>query len=705
MNNIISKLNILDLRFQANRKTIVSLVAFILIAGTLLSVALPFNVFAQAPRFNIFTPYTHTQAYNRDYYLLDMRNETKNTSWNDPISADAGDVLMFSVYYHNGVNYTTANNTRMRVSIPSTTGTQIVSTAYLWADNAENATASNPLTETGTVNLSSSQKLEYITGSAKWYPNQADWRYNSPTAFPSGQSGDEIVGSGVNIGNIEGCWEFSGYVNFRVRVASGGTQNQDIAIEKTVRNLSEGQNYWSESINARPNQRVAFQIILRATGNASANNVYLRDALPDRTSYSSGSTKIDGSSANDNITSSSGLYIGSISAGSSKTITIEATIHSDSSFSSGSTYLTNYAYVWADNISQKNDTAQIIVNRDGPTTTYPDLLIYKTVRNISRGEYNWQETTNANSGDKVAFSLRVESIGNSPAYNVIISDTLPSGLSYVSGSARVEGSYSSDGITSGGINIGSLNQYQSKTITFEANVNSDSYLSYGQNTLTNYGYVRADNISQRSDTAQVVVNRQTTPTQTTWTLRKTVYNSTNPNGTDTDNNAKPGDTLRYTFTYYNSGNTTINNARIIDTLPSNVSFINTENNGSFDSANRQIIWNVGSINADGGRSGSVSYNVRVDNISGSATITNSGSARSDNAGEITSNEVRTYVSQQPAPTPAPVVYATTGSDDFSGTGALAAGITALAIFALYLIRKNFAWFTNLRLNATLWQLK
>jgi uncharacterized repeat protein (TIGR01451 family) len=630
-----------------------------------------------------------------------MRNETKNTSWNDPISADAGDVLMFSVYYHNGVNYTTANNTRMRVSIPSNTGTQIVSTAYLWADNAENATASNPLTETGTVNLSSSQKLEYITGSAKWYPNQADWRYNSPTAFPFGQSGDEIVGSGVNIGNIEGCWEFSGYVNFRVRVTSSIVQNQDITIEKTVKNLSEGQNYWSESVNAKPNQRATFQIIVRATGNSTANNVYLRDALPDRTSYSSGSTKIDGSSANDNITSSSGLYIGSISAGSSKTITFEATIHSDSSFSSGSTYLTNYAYVWADNISQKNDTAQIIVNRDGPTTTYPDLLIYKTVRNISRGEYNWQETTNANSGDKVAFSLRVESIGNSPAYNVIISDTLPSGLSYVSGSARVEGSYSSDGITSGGINIGTINQNQSKTLIFEATVNSESYFSYGQNTLTNYGYAKADNVSQKSDTAQIIVNRQTSSSSTTWTLRKTVQNYTNPNGTDTDNTAKAGETLRYTFAYYNSGNTTINNAKIIDTLPANVSFISAGNNGSYDSANRQITWNIGSINADGGRSGSVYYDVSVNSVSGSTTIVNSGSAKSDNAGEITSNEVRTSINPQTAT----VVYATTGSNDYLGTGALAAGITALLIFALYLIRKNFAWFTNLRLNTTLWQLK
>jgi uncharacterized repeat protein (TIGR01451 family) len=363
-NKLISKLNILDLYFRANKKTAVSAVALILTVGLITPLILPSASSAQTgPRFNIFTPYTHTQAYNRDYYLLDMRNETKNTSWNDPISADAGDVLMFSVYYHNGVNYTTANNTRMRVSIPSTTGTQIVSTAYLWADNAENATASNPLTETGTVNLSSSQKLEYITGSAKWYPNQADWRYNSPTAFPSGQSGDEIVGSGVNIGNIEGCWEFSGYVNFRVRVTNV-VYNPEITIEKAVKNITENQTSYQESIVAKPRQTLSFQIVVRSTGSAAANNVVVRDVLPDRLIYKYGTTKVDNTSVADGITSG-GINIGNVPQGGSKTITFEADVDRESKFTRGDTSLTNNSYARADNISEKTDPATIIIRYNG----------------------------------------------------------------------------------------------------------------------------------------------------------------------------------------------------------------------------------------------------------------------------------------------------------------------------------------------------
>lgn len=169
---------------------------------------------ADSPQFNIHTPYTHTQVENRDYYLLDIKNETKNTAYNDPINADAGDILIFSVYYHNGTNNTVANNTRIRVNIPSyENSNQIVSTAYLSADNAYE------ISETGTVNLSSPQKLEFIPGSVKWYPDRKNPNYDSPTTLPSGQSGDEIISNRINLGNVNACWEYAGFVNFKVRVS------------------------------------------------------------------------------------------------------------------------------------------------------------------------------------------------------------------------------------------------------------------------------------------------------------------------------------------------------------------------------------------------------------------------------------------------------------------------------------------------------
>lgn len=173
------------------------------------------------PAFNIHTPYTHTQASNQDYYLLDIKNETKGSAYSGSVSADPGDILIFSVFYHNGAINSIARNTKIKVAIPTNTGTQIVSTAFLWADNASNATYNNPFTGTATVNISSSQKLEYITGSAKWYPRRTNPGADASTNFPNSQSGDEIINSnGVFIGDIEGCWENSGFINFKVRVGN-----------------------------------------------------------------------------------------------------------------------------------------------------------------------------------------------------------------------------------------------------------------------------------------------------------------------------------------------------------------------------------------------------------------------------------------------------------------------------------------------------
>lgn len=536
------------IKLNADWKKFIAVAVLISAVGSLVWSFVPFNTFAQTsatPEFNIFTPYTHTQTDNKDYFLLDLKNETQNSDWNTSVSANAGDTLVFSVYYHNGVNNTTANNTKLKVSLPTNNGASLSTTGYLWADNAENATASNPLTQTSNINISSSQSLNYISGSAKWYPNQTDWRTDSATSWPNGQSGDEIVGSGINIGNIQGCWEYSGYAIFKVRVSNGSTPT-----------------------------------------------------------YSS------------------------------------------------------------------------------------DLSITKNVRNITNNESYWQESTNANPNDRIAFQIRINSIGNNNLNNVRVYDTLPSQLSYLNGSTRVDNNYVSDGITSGGININSISIGNYKIITFEAIVSSSSYSA----TLTNYAYASADNVSQKNDTAQVIVNYNIPNNQPGLTLRKTLENVTSPNGNDTNNTASPGNTLRYTLTYRNTGNTILSNVRIVDSLPAYLSILNVEN-GTYDERTNQITWNIGTISS--GNSGAVSFRAKVLTPPRSITITNYGVAKADTISDVISSSVYTTVNI--IITAAPVKVVTGGSDIFK-TGLTAVGLSVLALFFIYLALQNMNWFTRTRLN-------
>ena len=321
-----------------------------------------------SPRFNIFTPYTCSWVYNRDYYLICVKNDTKSTSYNTSVSADPGDILTFSVYYHNGVNNTTAYNTRLRVSLPTNQSTSHSVAAYLWADNAQNATASNPLTFSNTITLSSSQTLEYIQNSAKWYPDQRSPLSDSPVSFPSGQSGNELISGGVNLGSITGCWEFSGLVNFQVKVGQQ-VQIKDFTIDKKVRNVTAGEIDFADSTTAFPRQIIEFSITITSTGNVAATNVGLRDQLPDRLIYVAGSTTVNGSYALDGIVSG-GITLGDVNPGQSKVVKFRVNVEREAKFVRGQTILTNTAYAQMDaSLSpaspEKSDTAQVIVSYTG----------------------------------------------------------------------------------------------------------------------------------------------------------------------------------------------------------------------------------------------------------------------------------------------------------------------------------------------------
>ncbi len=356
-------INLIKKYFKKLKAKILAAGIFVLIIVLLGQAIWPLAAQAANPQFNTFTPYVHTQTYNRDYYLLDVKNETKNTDWNFPVSADAGDVLVFYLYYHNAVNYTIAQNTTLRINMPLAQGASQIITGYLWADNASNATLSNPLNQSVQVNLSSPQKLEYIVGSAKWYPNQADWRTAAPTPFPNSQPESQLFGSGINLGSIEGCWEFSGAIVFKAR-ATQIPQTSTLTIDKKMRNVTRGEYTWSDSVQANPRQTLATQLIVANTGSVIVNNVIVRDALPNKLIYNSGSTRVDGAYAADGIVSG-GINIGSLAAGQSKTIYFEANADIEVSFPRGTTNLVNAGFAKADNASEVQDSANIIVDYNG----------------------------------------------------------------------------------------------------------------------------------------------------------------------------------------------------------------------------------------------------------------------------------------------------------------------------------------------------
>jgi len=353
----------------------------------------------------------------------------------------------------------------------------------------------------------------------------------------------------------------SGQTLFSFNVASADQTN--FTINKLVRNVTAGQNSFSGDTNANNGDLVQFQIQVQNTGNATLNNIIVRDNLPSGLSYGGGSTRVDGSSVSDGVVSN-GINVGSLNQGNIRTITFEVTVNSG--FSNQT--LTNTAYARADQVNEKSDTATVFVS--GTSGNF-NFTITKTVRDETAGQYSFFENINANNGDQLMFQVQIQNNSNNALNNLFVRDVLPSGLNYIGGSTRVDGSFVSDGIISGGINTGSLVVNGIRTITFEASVNV--FGSYSSQTLTNTAYARADQVSEKSDTATAYISQQNI--YGNLNIVKYVRNQTSGQVSYTTSvNASGGD--RVTFTIQIStlnSNQQVNNVKVWDSIPSGLTFV------------------------------------------------------------------------------------------------------------------------------------
>ncbi|MFO0944045.1 MAG: SdrD B-like domain-containing protein [Pirellulales bacterium] len=190
-------------------------------------------------------------------------------------------------------------------------------------------------------------------------------------------------------------------------------------------------------------------------------------------------------------------------------------------------------------------------------------------------------------GQTITYSLQAINDGPSSATNVVISDTLPSSLEFISSSS---GSVASGVFTA---NVGTLASGASSTaVTIVARVRS----SATGTTLVNTTTVAADTPTQESNTN----NNSATDTDT---LTRTV--TLNVNKDDTVDPVALGQSFNYVITAFNSGNADTLNSIVTDVLPAGVEFdsgtftINesTVRTGtvSFNSTTRTVTANLGTL--------------------------------------------------------------------------------------------------------------
>lgn len=380
------------------------------------------NFAAAAPGFNIF-PVSYTQQTGYDYPMIDARNvsaggvfSATQADHDNGVQANAGDEIEFQIYYHNGaVPEDVANNVMVRASLPGGTRQSHEVSASVSSDQTSAVTSSGAFRGGNIVVYVSgqAQTLDFISGSVRWYPSRT-------TTAQSLANSDNLVGSGVNVGTVQGCFQFSSIITFRARVGSQSVVNPDrsLSINKQVLNVSKGETSYNNSTFASPGDRVRFRIDFSTSGNASQDNVIVRDLLPSQFSYISGTEQLDGLTVgNEYDLFGSGRNVGSLSAGASRSVTFEATVAGAGVFS-GTTNLTNTANVRSDQVGTRQDDANVVVQ----LVLGVSFSLRKTAFNLTQGVD--ATTVAANPGDIISYTLYYKNTGQTTIQNAVIEDNV-----------------------------------------------------------------------------------------------------------------------------------------------------------------------------------------------------------------------------------------------------------------------------------------
>jgi uncharacterized repeat protein (TIGR01451 family) len=247
-------------------------------------VIVPSALFAWGPTrdtFTIETPADHVtfDSITNNPNYGDERNfvtikDTANTAaggWTDDISVQNGKEYYVRMYVHNNAAANlnlVAQNVTAKFNVPTQTAKRIQIDGYLSSTNA----TPKEVWDQAVFSGASDFNLSYVQGSATYTNN----------VFTAGTGlSDTVVSTGAQLGydkldgNIPGCFQYSGYVIFKVKATAS-----DFDIQKTVRANGAADTTFKETVAVKPGDKVDYQIYFKNTGGTQQQNVVIKDTLP-----------------------------------------------------------------------------------------------------------------------------------------------------------------------------------------------------------------------------------------------------------------------------------------------------------------------------------------------------------------------------------------------------------------------------------------
>ncbi|MFK8112437.1 MAG: DUF11 domain-containing protein [Rubripirellula sp.] len=353
---------------------------------------------------------------------------------------------------------------------------------------------------------------------------------------------------------------------------------QSVAFSTPVSDLVLAKSVSNDSPNV--GDTVTFTVQLQNNGPDTATSIVVADLLPTGLGFQSNS--LDAGSY-DSV--SGNWAIGQLANGGSATLSINAIVASRGEKVNTARVLSVDQFdptsMPGNNIESEDDQASASV-----IPPVIDLSLTKSVTPDRPAV-----------GQVVTFTITAANAGPSDATGVIVSDVLPSGLSFVNSLATVGGYSGSDGRW----NIGQINSGQSATLTLMATVDSAT-VSTNTAELIAANEFDSDSAPGNGDgTEDDIAIAVVTPANADLSLDKSVSTMT-PN---------VGETVTFTLTASNAGPDIAEGVMIRDVLPTGLSFVSfSPNSGNFNPGTG--IWSVPAISS--GESLSLEIQATVESI-------------------------------------------------------------------------------------------
>lgn len=341
---------------------------------------------------------------------------------------------------------------------------------------------------------------------------------------------------------------------------------------------------------------ITYSLAVNNSGPSAATNVAVSDVLPAQLQFVS--ANIGGTAFGSATGQTFSGTIPSIASGTTTTIALIARVLANAT----GTSIANTVTITPANPAFETGTRP-------NTATDTNTLVRVVTLNIAK-------TGPANAvagGANFTYSITAFNAGSADAPNVLFSDPLPTGITFVSGSfALNDGTNRTGTVTFNSTNnrleanLGTLLAGGSSTVNralITLTVNAAATATSG--TVTNVGTLTSpDNTVGVTSSANTTVDR-TFDVTVTKTVNTTTVASSQP--------------LVYTIIVTNSGPSTATNVGVSDVLPNNVTFVSaTSSSGSFTNNNGTVTGTIASLSS--GSPATITLTTTVNNNTPNATV-------------------------------------------------------------------------------------